>query len=220
MKLTVFNGSPKPGPNNTQLLIDHLIKGMRTISTAEVEVYKLNKLPAGTKAAEIFAEAETVLIAFPLYAFAMPGDVKQFFETLEPYKGKCKGKKLGFLVQYGFIEGIHARPLERHLVKLAAMLGCTYIGTIIKGGCDSLSQTSESKFKSFYEGMQAIGKTLAERHTFDENQLKAYAQPETSRKYGQWFMKILVKFINYFYWGRMLKKNGVSIKESFAKPYE
>lgn len=220
MKLTVFNGSPKPGPNNTQILIDNLSKGIKTVPGTEVEVFKLNRLPEGIQAAEIFAGAEAVVVAFPLYTFAMPGDVQLFFETLEPYKGKCHGKKLGFLVQYGFLEAIHARPLEKHLEKLAAMLGCDYIGTIIKGGCDSLTKSPEAKFKQFYEGMQAIGKTFAEKHAFDENQLKAYAQPETTKKYGQWFMKILVKFINYFYWGRMLKKNGVSIKESFARPYE
>lgn len=220
MKLTVFNGSPKPGPNNTQILIEHLAKGFKTVPGMEVEVFKLNKMPENMHAAEIFAQAETVVVAFPLYTFAMPGDVKLFFEALEPYRGKCNGKKLGFLVQYGFIEAVHARPLEKHLEKLSAMLGCDYIGTIIKGGCDSLTTASESRFRKFYEGMQAIGKTLAEKRTFDETQLKAYAKPETTKKYGRWFMTILVKFINYFYWGRMLKKNGLSVTESFATPYK
>jgi NAD(P)H-dependent FMN reductase len=130
MKLTVFNGSPKPGPNNTQILIEHLAKGFKTVPGMEVEVFKLDKMPENMHAAELFAQAETVLVAFPLYTFAMPGDVKLFFEALEPYRGKCNGKKLGFLVQYGFIEAVHARPLEKHLEKLSAMLGCDYIGTI------------------------------------------------------------------------------------------
>ena len=219
MKLTIFNGSPKPGKNNTQLLIDSLAKGMKSADAPAPDVYKLNKLEYLSAAADLFRQAENVLIAFPLYSYAMPGEVQRFFEELAPLTGKCAGKKLGFLVQYGFREAVHARPLERHLEKLAAMLGCTYTGTIIKGGCDALSRSPRKNFSAVYEGMEAIGKTLAETGTFNREQLREYAQPETAGKKSLWIMKIAVKLINRFYWTGMLKKNGVSVRQSFARPY-
>ncbi len=219
MKLTIFNGSPRPGKNNTQLLLNSLIEGFKSSGKDDPDVYKLNKLASLTEAAEIFKSADTVLIAFPLYSYAMPGEVQHFFEELEPLKGKCSGKKLGFLVQYGFREAVHARPLERHLEKFAGMLGCTYMGTIIKGGCDALIRGRVKPSAAVFGGIEAIGKNLAEEGTFDRKQLLEYSQPETAAKNSLWIMKIIVKLINRFYWGSLLKKNGVSITDSFAQPY-
>ncbi len=219
MKLSIFNGSPRPGKNNTQLLLNSLIKGIESTGTAEPDVYKLNKLASHSEAAEIFKSADNVLIAFPLYSYAMPGEMQRFFEELKPLIGKCSGKKLGFLVQYGFREAVHARPLERHLEKLAGMLGCTYMGTIIKGGCDALIRGHVKPSAAVFKGIESIGKTLAEEGTFDREQLLEYSQPETAVKNSLWIMRIIVKLINRFYWGSLLKKNGVSIAESFAQPY-
>lgn len=219
MKLTVFNGSPKLGANNTQLLTDALIAGMNTAGTHETHPYRLNRLTT-EEAVGLFLKAEAVLIAFPLYAYAMPPGVMDLFEALEPHLGKCSGKKLGFLVQYGFREAVHARPLERYLEKLSARLGCDYLGTVIKGGCDALSTSPPRAFKAVFDGIRQIGATLGQTGRFDAAQLAAYARPESVKPQAAWLTAAVVYLINRFYWAGALKKNGITVTQSFARPYE
>ena len=138
MQLKVFNGSPRLVANNTDILLKKFLAGFGETSGNASEVIRLNKLNDLAKAIEIFKQSEAVLIAFPLYVYSLPAGLMQFVQALEPLRGACKGKPLGFLVQFGFREAVHARPLEKYLEKLATDLNCTYLGTIIKGGCDGL----------------------------------------------------------------------------------
>lgn len=221
MRLIIFNGSPKIGSNNTQILIDKFTEGFKELNKKnEVETLKLNTLPSVEHAVSIFKEAEAVLLAFPLYTYAMPAGVNAFIEALEPLKGKCAGKKIGFLVQYGFKEAIHARPLEKYLEQLVKILGGEYLGTIIKGGCDALSKLPEKAIKSQVEGIRAIGKALGQTGCFDKRQLDDYSKPEIQKKKSKLFMKIFIRLANKFYWEAAFKKNGVTYEESFRKPYE
>lgn len=220
MKLTIYNCSPKPGNNNTGVMLESFIKGFKANPENEVIEFRLNKAAAVDSAVKAFESAEAVLIAFPLYCYAMPGGVKLFFEALQPLCGQCQSKKIAFLVQYGFFEAIHARPLEKYLVKLAALLGCEYLGTIIKGGCDGLASGKGIGKKKILAGIYQIGLTLGKTGTFDSEQLLAYSAPEIIRKKSVTAMKWGLGFINKYYWGRMLKKNGVSVEASFARPYQ
>ncbi len=219
MKLTIFNGSPKLAANNTQIMVDSFIEGFKSIAGNEVRVHKLNKLTDMEAGAKIFEESEMVMIAFPLYTYAMPGGVKSFIEALEPLCGKCKKKKLLFLVQYGFREAIHARPLEKYNEQLADMLDCEYVGTIIKGGCDGLTAKKTYGAAGILKGIQKIGTAFGQDGQLDQQMLKAYAAPETEKKQAVVIMKVIMKMINKYYWGAMLKKNGVSLDESYARPY-
>lgn len=220
MKLTIFNGSPKPGKNNTEVLIDQFVAGLKSRGELQVEVYKLNKLASVEEAVKIFEQSENILLAFPLYCYAMPGGVKSFIDSLAKYTGKCQGKNLAFLVQFGFNEAIHARPLEQYFIKLSRILGGNYVGTIIKGGCDALNLGYMPGTKKILEGIFGIGATLGETGCFDDNELKKFSQPEYQKKQSVLIMKVILKFINHYYWGAKLRKNGVSVEASFAKPYE
>lgn len=218
MKLTIFNGSPKPGKSNTEILLKNFIEGFLSQGKHEIEVVKLNQIDL-EKAVDLFNKSEAVLLAFPLYSYSMPGGVKLFIEKLEPFCGKCYGKKIGFLVQYGFQEAIHARPLEKYLVRISRILDCDYMGTIIKGGCDGLSKGPENRFKKILTGSYKIGDTLGRTGTFDHEELEAYSKPENQKQTPKWLMNIIMRLLNKFYWGPMLKKNNVSIEESYAQPY-
>ncbi|MBR0599966.1 NAD(P)H-dependent oxidoreductase [Sinanaerobacter chloroacetimidivorans] len=220
MKLTIYNCSPKPGRGNTDVLLEHFIKGFQTQEDNVVQLYKLNKLSSMEEAVKIFEASEAVLIAFPLYCYAMPGGLKLFIEALEPLCRKCNGKKLGFLVQYGFIEAVHGRPVEKYNQKLASLLGCQYFGTVIKGGCDGLITGKTSGMKKIMKGIHDIGETLSKTGEFDQAELDTYSAPELEKKQNKLIMKVVLKLINRYYWGAMLKKNGVTIDESYARPYE
>jgi multimeric flavodoxin WrbA len=223
----IFNCSPKPGKNNTGVLLEEFVKGY--VSQAQndeevsqgrnqAEIYRLNKFSSMEEAVEIFKKSESVLLAMPLYCYAMPGGVKLFVEALEPLTGKCGGKKLGFLVQYGFKEGIHARPLEKYLAKLSRRLGCQYLGTIIKGGCDNLAAGQKSGADEILKGIYDIGATLNRKGEFDKAELDMFSQPEIEEKQSVVQIESTLAMANKYYWGAALARNGISVEESYARP--
>lgn len=218
MKLSLFNGSPRLGPNNTAILLESFIRGFQETEGNEVEIIRMNHEEAYKEAAVHFAETEAAIIAFPLYSYAMPAGVKTFIEELEPLLGKCRGKKLGFIVQYGFIEATHARGLEKYLEYTTKALDCDYLGTVIKGGCDGLIKNPKGN-KKILTGAYEIGKSFGRTKVFDKQQINAYAQPELQKKQNAFILKIVIKILNKIYWEKAFKKNGVSYQESFAKPY-
>jgi multimeric flavodoxin WrbA len=220
MKLTIFNGSPKLGRGNTDVMLEHFTAGFCLESGNEYEIFKLNKFTTLEDTVRIFEESELILLAFPLYTYAMPGGVKSFIEALQPLCGKCSDKKIAFLVQFGFPEAIHARPLERYLVNLSRILGCEYLGTIIKGGCDGLAAGRGMGNKSILKGIYNIGVSFGKTCMLNSDELNAYSAPEFEKQHNRFIMKIILKLINRFYWGAAIKRNGVTIEESYAKPDE
>lgn len=218
MRLLIINGSPKLGKSNTAVLLESFIRGFTETKGNEVELLRMNNEQAYKDAALRFEAADDVLIAFPLYSYSMPAGVKTFIEELEPLLGKCHGKKVGFLVQYGFIEAVHARPLEMYLKYVSKLLGCDYLGTIIKGGCDGLSK-SRSGNKKILKGAYEIGKAFGASRHFNKKQLDAYSAPEVQKKQNSFLLGIILKIVNKVYWERSFKKNGVTYESSFAKPY-
>jgi len=217
MNLTVFNGSPKRGANNTAVLIDTFIQGYTKNNAEHVIVCKLSDVKTIDKAVQLFKQADSVVIAFPLYGYAMPSGVKEFFEALELLCNTCRNKKLGFIIQYGFPEAVHARPLEKYLEYVTSLLGCSYLGTIIKGGTDGLAR-SPKRYKKILKAVYAIGSTFGTSGAFDKTLIERLAKPEHLGLGTKILMRLMVPVINKYYWTAQLKKNG-AIDTCFARPY-
>lgn len=218
MRLLIINGSPKLGQNNTAVLLESFVEGFKETKGNEVDILRMNNEQVCKNAIVDFELAEMILIGFPLYSYAMPAGVKSFIEGLEPLLGRCQGKKVGFLVQYGFIEAVHARPLEMYLEHISKSLCCDYLGTIIKGGCDGLSK-NKNGYKKFRRGIYEIGKYFGETGKFNQIQIDAYAAPEKQKKQNRFLVGIALKIINKVFWEKSLKNNGLNYESSFAKPY-
>jgi multimeric flavodoxin WrbA len=220
MKLTVFDGSPKKTGSNTAMMLDAFAEGFLAVDADAhvLERHKLNAFSNPSAAVPLFDAAEAVLIAYPLYCYAMPGGVMAFFEALEPLLGRCGGKPLFFLVQYGFREACHARPVEKYHKKLAALLGCAYGGTIIKGSCDGLASGMGPQNPGILAGIRELGANLGRTGTLDQQQLDAYSAPEYTEAPEAGQLRRTLAYINENYWGAMLTHNGVSIEESHARP--
>lgn len=215
MKLTVFNGSPRGKGSNTKVLLEHFINGFMTTDGNAYELAYLNRVKDRDNFMKLFQEAEQVLLAFPLYNYAMPAMVKTFIESLEPFCGREGNPDIGFVVQSGLPEAIHSCDLERYLEKLAERLGCRYKGTVIKGGVEGIqrqpSLMTRKLFKSFYE----LGKTFGKTGEFNKQLVLKLAQPERLTKFQFWVFKFLG---HNLYWNPMLKKNN-AFEKRFAKPY-
>ena len=166
MKLTVFNGSPRGKGSNTKIFLEHFLNGFVVKEGNSCELAYLNRVKDQEKLVMLFKEAETVLLAFPLYCDAMPAMVKIFIESLEPLCGREDNPDIGFIVQNGFPEAIHNRYVERYLKKLASRLGCRYTGTIIKGGGEG-ARIMPAQYRKAFNIFRQLGQIYGETGQFE-----------------------------------------------------
>jgi len=127
------------------------------------ELVYLNRVRDRDKFVNLFQEAEYVLLALPLYTDCMPGIVKAFIESLESLCGREGNPDIGFMVQGGFPEAIHSRYVEKYLEKRASRLGCRYVGTIIKGGCEGIRTRPAKRTRKLFESFCQLGQIYEKR---------------------------------------------------------
>ena len=215
MRLTLINGSPRGYKSNTGRLLDHFIKGFLETegNTCEIEYLTKNRrnLPA---LAEKFAAAQNVIIGFPLYVDAMPGSVKEFFEILESCMGKANNPAIGFVIQCGFPETSHTRYVEKYCEKFSRRLGCRYLGSILKGGCEGLDIQPRFLTDKYYSNFYLLGVELGKTGKLDGIILGKLSRPEHLNAEN---MAQVIPFINHGLWDAQMEKNGV-IDKSFNKP--
>jgi len=123
--LLLLDGSPRGERSNTAKMLSRVAEGWRQAGGGEVEALHLARKQDFDRAVAGFPRAGVVLLGMPLYTDAMPGLVMAFIEALAPRAQPAASDPrpvLGFLVQSGFPEALHSRPLERYLEKLARRL--------------------------------------------------------------------------------------------------
>ena len=228
-RITVFNGSPRGRRSNTVTLLDSFLSGFASSPGRSSEIIDLVHLKEAAHFPRAFAEAECVILGFPLYADSMPGIVKAFIESLEPLRGRAGNPPIGFLVQGGFPESVHSRYVERYLEKLASRLGAPYLGTMVKGGCEMPLRDTNALNRGVYDALflnwgmfdrlDHLGKTFGETGQLDPALLHGLARLE---RYPGFLMPVLShsgnsRLINH-YWNVRLKHNGAFERRS-ATPY-
>lgn len=217
--LTVFNGSPRGKTGNTQILLEQFVDGFEANARRSHEMHHLNRISDAERFQQAFAEAEHVLLGFPLYDDAMPGIVKAFIETLEPFCRRPNNPSIAFLVQSGFPEAAHSRYVERYLEKLSVRLGCPYAGTIVKGNGEDVRSMPPEKNRRLFETLHQLGKVYGNTGWFDPTLLEKLAKPERFPKITLPLFRLLLKTnIANMPWDNQLKKNG-AYERRFARPY-
>jgi multimeric flavodoxin WrbA len=218
-RLTVFNGSPRGKTGNTQIMLEQFAGGLETNAGRSHEIHHLNRVSDAERFRQAFAEAEHVLLGFPLYADAMPGIVKAFIEMLEPFCGRENNPSIGFLVQSGFPEAIHSRYVERYLEKLSVRLSCPYAGTIVKGNGEGVRSMPPEKNHTLFETLHQIGESYGNTGQFDPALLEKLAKPERFPKWMAPVFRVLLKTkMANSGWDNPLKENG-AYERRFARPY-
>lgn len=195
--------------------MDHFIKGFLETGDNSCEIEYLTKNRRSLRAlAEKFAAAEDVIIGFPLYIDAMPGSVKEFFETLEPYMGKANNPALGFVIQCGFPETSHNRHIEKYCEKFSRRMDCRYLGSILKGGCEGLDVQPGFLTDKYYKYFYLLGVEFGKTGKIDGLLLEKLARPEHLKAEN---MVQVIPFINQALWDSQMEKNRV-LDRSFDKP--
>jgi|ERR1035437_6202470 NAD(P)H-dependent FMN reductase len=219
MKLVIFNGSPRFKKSNSALLIDRFLEGYNHFNGDLVPVHYLASRTQREASAEIFHKAETVLVVFPLYTDCMPGIVKEFFERIVQHSKDSVTKKIGFIVQSGFPESIHASFLEKYLKKLAQRLHCEYLGTVIKGGVEGIQIMPPVMTNKLFSQFEMLGESFDLDGAFEPTIVAEMRKPYTySHTYARIFNLLSSTGLTNFYWNSNLKKNG-AYEKRFDRPY-
>lgn len=217
--LTVFNGSPRGKKGNIPLMFSYFLRGFESTGGKRVQTYDLNRIHDREIIKGAYGEAECVLLGFPLYVDAMPGQMRAFIESLQGYVGRPNNPPIGFLVQSGFPEGLHSRYIERYLEKLAAQLGSPYLGTMVKGSGEAIQSEPEKVTAPLFETLYQLGRTFGTAGGYD---LALLAKLVGMEKVPGWMLPLLQipsrTPLVTGYFENMLKANG-AYHQRYAKQY-
>jgi len=221
--LLLLNGSPRGERSNSMKMLSRMAEGWEQEGGNPPEVLHLARRPQFTRAVDAFATADVVLLGMPLYTDSMPALVKTYIEALASRVAAVKSGQanptLAFLVQSGFPEALHSRPLERYLEKLARRFGSLYAGTIVHGGGEALQSMPDAASKKLWSRLRALGSQLAREGRFGAAELKAVAGIERFSAPVAALVSLACKLpVAQFAWNSDLKKNGAWDRR-FAAPY-
>lgn len=219
MKLTIINGSPRNKKSNSKILIEKFLEGYSKVDSSNVEMHYLANIQKMDEHVKAFAEADTVLIIFPLYTDCMPGIVKEYFETIAASNYGNK-KRVGFIVQSGFPESIHSTYIEKYLEKLCNRMQCEYLGTVIKGGVEGIQIMPSYMTSKVFTSFTKLGEHFAKTGIFDNGIVEKLRIPNKMSKANLFAFKLISKTgLTNFYWNSNLKKHN-AFENRFAAPYK
>jgi hypothetical protein len=221
--LLLLNGSPRGERSNSMKMLRRVAEGWEEAGGKTPEVLHLAKRASFARAVQAFAESDVVLLGMPLYTDSMPAIVKQYIEALAPRipspAHACANPTLAFLIQSGFPEALHSRPLERYLQKLAQRLGSPCAGAIVRGWGEALQAMPEEANRKLWSHLRTLGQQLARNGRFGQAELKAVAGVERYSPLTAALASLILRLpVSQFPWNRQLKKNG-AWERRFAAPY-
>lgn len=221
--LLVLNGSPRGPRSNSMRLLTPVIEGWKSGGEPEREILHLARPLEFESAIARFFKVDTVLLGTPLYTDAMPSLVKYYIEALaQRLKSGDEGKPtLGFLVQSGFEEAMHSRPLERYFEKLARRLGSPYAGTVVRGCGWSLQLMPEDENRTLVTHLRVLGEQLARDGRFSDTELRLVAGTEHFSPTAATWLSLAFSqpdAIPNTYWDRAMQKNA-AWELRYATPY-
>ena len=220
--LLLLDGSPRGPRSNSMKMLSHVAAGWAEVGGGAVETLHLARPADFQRAVAAYGEAtaeDVVVLGMPLYTDAMPALVKTWIEALAPLAGAAGNPSIGFLVQSGFNEALHSRPLERYLEKLARRLGGGYAGTIVRGGGEALQAMPDEAAGGLFKRLSVLGGQLASEGRFAPETLVGVAATERFSPAVAFMASVALKIpAAQFYWNGQLKRNGAWDRR-FDAPY-
>ncbi len=220
MKRLLLNGSPRGKDGNSRRILTWIAQGLEQTGVTGLPIVDLAPDPTRAASVQAFLDADEVVFAFPLYTDSMPGIVKGFLETVAlTDKARLQGKRVAFIIQSGFPEGIHTEALGCYLARLCERVRFTYLGTLRKGGVEGIRMMPARSVAKIQARFVKAGQELGARGSFSPELIRAMAEPRTLG----WKDRVLIRLLGgmgllNFYWNRMLKKHG-AYERRFDAPY-
>lgn len=218
-KAVIIAASPKPPGKAASDMLANLAAETLRGGTIEVSVLNARKaLNAKTtdEAFQAMAEADALVIVFPLYIFCLPGITMRFLQMYKAYLDAQPARKspaVYAVVNCGFPEPEINGEAARVVKRFADAIGANYrFGILIGGG-----------------GMVAMGVSPARkmRNSYLETLRRIRAEIETGSFAPAQNVHLRIKFPRklYFFmgnvgWQQWIRKNGKKPKDLKAKPYQ
>jgi NAD(P)H-dependent FMN reductase len=214
----LLNGSPRGKDANSRKILSWIAQGLEQMVAPPI----VDLAPDPTRADHLqaFLDADEVVFAFPLYTDSMPGLVKAFLEGIAVAdRSRLQGKRVAFIIQSGFPEGIHTEALGNYLARVCERLGFVHLGTLRKGGIEGIRMMPPKAVAKIQARFVAAGNELGATGTFSPELIRAMAGPRTFGWTGRTIIRLLARIglIN-FYWNRKLKEHGAYARR-FDTPY-
>ena len=187
--LVIINGSPRVAKfSNTDKIIRSFAEGLEE-GGVTWELHNLSDRKQWDAAREAFLTHERILIAFPLYVECVPSLMLEFLSTL-PAERQVPGQ-LSFLLHGGMDEGNEFRLAQRFLQGLPVQLGCSYGGTLIKGGSFRIRTTSDDERAKMVAPWGPMGELFARKGSFLTPEAERFIGPEQY----PWLLRKLVSLL-------------------------
>ena len=182
----IINGSPRVAKfSNTDKIIRSFVKGLEETGITW-ELHNLSNRKEWDAAREAFLTHDRILVAFPLYVECIPSLMLEFLETLPSERKQVA--QLSFLLHGGMDEGNEFRFCERILQGLPAQLGCSYGGTLIRGGSFGIRTREDAVKAKIVAPYEEMGRLFAQSGNFLTPEAKKFTGPE---QYPWWVRKMV-----------------------------
>lgn len=200
MNTLVINGSPKGRDSNTDIFIAQFFLG----AGKDYEVRYAACEEPRELAAYLYG-FDAVLFFMPMYVFAMPGIVMRLFENMKPRAGQ----RLGFVLQYGFVEGNQADYAKRVFEAFTARMRGVYLGTASRGNAAGVSMMPARMSKPLFSLLRALGAHYETTGTFDAAVAAKLLEPYAFTKRRARWMDFLFRIgLEKIMWHFMLRSNN------------
>lgn len=216
MAVLILNGSPKADSQkgNTNRFIHYFTAAFEEAYSVYC-IYKEEPKILVDK----MKDYDSIIMVMPLYIHAMPSGVKALIDEMTSFESKeGKRKKLGFIVQFGFPEGCHAKWLSDYFECLAKRLNCQYLGTVVKGDCAFIEGQSE-RYAPLFEKLTKLGKEYEKTGEFNKKLMTEISMPYVFDEKTRKILKVVCKMgIVDRKWKKLQKANNV-LKYAKDQPF-
>lgn len=215
MSLTVYNGSPRGEKSNSKVISSWFIGDEKDVS------YKyLNKVNQYNTYLEEAKKEGKILFVFPLYVDGMPGQVKEFFETMMDHKEKFKNVDVTYIIHSGFSEGIHTKHLANYLKRFSSILGMNHCGVITIPGSEGFRLMPPKMTEKKSVQVAGFGKQFMAGQRYSQEALLKLQGPLVDTRFKIGLMKLINKVgLTNIHWNNQLKKNN-AYENRYDAPYK
>lgn len=195
--IVILNGSPRIKKNsNTNKIIQAFAEGLQQAGTT-YDLYSLSNRAEWDAAREAFMTNANIIIALPLFVECLPSLLLEFLSMLP--RERKQPAKLSFILHGGFDEGHQLRLGEEFLETFPAQLGCSFGGTLVKGGSFMLRMRDNNYIKKMTDKMlaayTAMGRSFALNGNFSTPEARKFTGPEKNPKIGVLLFNLIFKRI-------------------------